>query len=70
MHSLLLHSPAVLLALVIACLSSEAAAKLRVVTYNTANTSGTPRDSVSTVLEALGDQAKAGFARPIDILTM
>lgn len=70
MHSLHSNSPAVLLALVIACLSSEAAAQLRVVTYNTANTSGTPRDSVSTVLEALGDQAKAGFARPIDILTM
>ena len=70
MHSLLLNGPAVLLALAIACLSSEAAAQLRVVTYNTANTSGQPRASVSTVLEALGDQTKAGFARPIDILTM
>ena len=50
--------------------AGQASAQLRVVTYNTANSSGLPRDGVGTVLSALGDQAKAGFARPIDILTM
>ena len=50
--------------------AGQASAQLRVVTYNTANASSLPRDGVSTVLSALGDQAKAGFARPIDILTM
>jgi hypothetical protein len=46
-------------------------AQLRIATYNTNNyASGQtlPRTGVATVLEALGDQSKAGFARPLDIL--
>lgn len=51
--------------------AGSAQAQLRIATYNTNNyASGQtlPRAGVGTVLEALGDQAKAGFARPLDIL--
>jgi hypothetical protein len=48
-----------------------ARAQVRIATYNTNNYSQgqtLPRTGVATVLEALGDQAMAGFARPLDIL--
>ena len=51
----------------------EAFGQLRIVTYNTNNYSSSqalPRNGMETVLKALGDQAKAGFARPIDILLL
>lgn len=54
-----------------ACAAGTAHAQLRIATYNTNNyASGQtlPRAGVATVLEALGDQAKGGFARPLDIL--
>jgi hypothetical protein len=50
--------------------AAPAQAQLRIVTYNTNNyASGqtAPRAAVATVLQALGDQAQAGFARPVDI---
>ena len=52
---------------------NDAQGQLRIVTYNTNNFSGgetLPRAGMATVLEALGDQAKAGFARPVDILLL
>ncbi len=51
-------------------------AQLRVVTYNTANASGisgnniNPRTGMGIVLQAIGDEATNGFARPIDILIL
>ena len=53
--------------------SPAAVGQLRVVTYNTNNynpSQSLPRPGMGTVLEALGDQAKPGFARPIDILLL
>jgi hypothetical protein len=51
--------------------ASPARAQLRIVTYNTNNASSSssgPRADAATVFTALGDQAKAGFARPADIV--
>lgn len=51
----------------------ETFGQLRIVTYNTNNNSSSqalPRHGMKTILEALGDQTKAGFARPIDILLL
>jgi hypothetical protein len=51
--------------------ASPARAQLRIVTYNTNNVSSSssgPRADAATVFTALGDQAKAGFARPADIV--
>jgi hypothetical protein len=48
-------------------------AQLRIATYNTNNYSAgqtLPRSGMAAVLEALGDQARAGFARPLDILLL
>jgi len=45
----------------------DAQAQLRIVTYNTLFPEV---DEMDIVLEALGDQAKAGFSKPIDILLM
>jgi hypothetical protein len=61
---------AIVAAMVVLAGSAPVRAQLRVVTYNTNNyASGqtAPRAAVGTVLEALGHQAKAGFARPVDI---
>ena len=64
------HAAAIVAAMVVLAGAVPAQAQLRVVTYNTNNyASGqtAPRAAVGTVLEALGQQAKAGFARPVDI---
>jgi autotransporter-associated beta strand protein len=50
-----------------------AAAQVRIVTYNSNNGSSAesaPRDGVSTILDALSDQNRPGFARPVDILLL
>ena len=60
---------AVLIAAVSA--ASPAWAQLRIVTYNTNNASSSssgPRAAVSTVLTAVGDQTRSGFARSADIV--
>jgi hypothetical protein len=66
----------VFLALVTSVPVGQAMAQLRVVTYNTANASGidgnniNPRTGMGIVLQAIGDEAFNGFARPIDILLL
>ena len=54
---------------------SSARAQLRVVTYNTYNAHGeldysAPRGSIGTVFQGLADQARPGFARPLDIVLL
>ena len=44
---------------------TPAAAQLRIVDYNT---TGGPRAGLETVLEAIGQEAVNGFAKPIDVL--
>jgi len=55
--------------------ASPAQAQLRVVTYNTYNAHveldySAPRDSIGTVFQGLSDQARPGFARPLDIVLL
>ena len=47
------------------CIAANANAQLRIVTYNCADPS---RSGVPTLLQALGDQSRGGFAKPIDLL--
>jgi autotransporter-associated beta strand protein len=59
--------------LCLAILAAPARAQLRIATYNVGasnpDTPG-PRTGMATVLEGLNDQAKAGFARDLDILLL
>ncbi|MEQ9454756.1 MAG: hypothetical protein RLN76_09230 [Phycisphaeraceae bacterium] len=55
-------------ALVVGLFAAGAAeAQLRVVSYNTA---GGPRTNLEDVLEAIGDEVRNGFAKPIDVLSL
>lgn len=59
--------------LAVLALAPAAHGQLRIATYNTNNYNQgqtLPRDGMATVLEALGNQARAGFARPLDILLL
>ncbi|WP_428388614.1 hypothetical protein [Mucisphaera sp.] len=47
--------------------TAAAEAQLRVVSYNTA---GGPRTGLEDVLEAIGDENRNGFAKPIDVLAL
>lgn len=64
------------IAIVLCFACGEVSAQLRIVTYNTATgqagSSGqkTARPDVSTVLEAIGLESKAGIAKPIDVLLL
>jgi endonuclease/exonuclease/phosphatase family metal-dependent hydrolase len=52
---------------------AQAFGQLRIAAYNTNNYGlgdTLPRPAMAEVLAALGDQAKAGFARPVDILVL
>ncbi len=56
-------------------IATAAHAQLRIVNYNTANSGDgnspvTPRGGMDVVLQAIGDDARAGIARPIDVLAL
>lgn len=62
-----------LCALVAALLTSglaSAPAQLRIVDYNTANSSVLPRAGMDTILAAIGDESTNGIARDIDVLCL
>ena len=56
-----------LLALVLFLSSSVALGQLRIVQYNTG---GGPHGDLGTVLQAIGDEARQGFSKPIDVLAL
>ena len=58
---------------IIVLAASPASAQLRIVSYNTANATGgqtLARSGMDAVLEAIGDEAVAGFAKRIDVLVL
>ncbi len=56
-----------LAALLLVGISSPALAQLRIVSYNTG---GGPNGDLGTVLQAIGDEARQGFSKPIDVLAL
>ena len=63
----------ILLAITLGSWAGRAEAQLRVVTFNTANSSsGTsgPRAGMDLVLKAIGDEQRNGISRPIDVLAI
>jgi hypothetical protein len=60
------------LAMMHGCVRS-AHAQLRILDYNVAASSSSssgPRPGMDTVLQAIGDQNRSGFSRPVDIMLM
>ena len=47
---------------------SPASAQIRVVTYNTVKFG--PHPGLATVLQAIGEESRNGFAKPIDVLLL
>lgn len=56
-----------LTALLVIAVASPALAQLRIVSYNTG---GGPNGDLDTVLEAIGNEARQGFSKPIDVLAL
>ena len=48
-------------------LATVSQAQLRIADYNTG---GGPRDGMATILKGIGDEARQGFSKPLDILTL